>query len=347
MGLKAVPAVRRLVLRLPWLLLIVVLTLGVRAADAQDAAAPVPVRPAPLSWRNPVIETDFPDPAVVRIGDTYWATSTSSASAPGFPLMRSTDLVHWQPAGTIFARLPAWASDSLWAPEIFADAAGVRVYYTARRRGGPLCVAVATAPRVTGPYTDRGPLVCQPNGSIDPTFTRDAYGRPVLIWKEDGNARGRPSQIWRQRLTPDALRLVGRPSVLLRNTERWEGGVVEAPEIVVRDGWTYLFYSGNTYGPPRCRYALGVARARSLRGPWTRAPANPILRSDASWRCPGHASFVSDDDGREFVVYHAYRSSEPALGARYALLDRVTWDDADGWPRIHAGLGPSAAADAD
>lgn len=345
--MTAVPAVRRrLVLRLPWLLLAVVLTLGVRAAAAQDADAPVPTRVPALAWRNPVIEADFPDPAVVRVGETYWATSTASPAEPGFPLMSSTDLVHWSPAGTIFPRLPAWAGDSLWAPEIFADSAGVRVYYTARRRRGPLCVAVATAPRVSGPYTDRGPLVCQPDGSIDPTFMRDGYGRPFLIWKEDGNARGRPSQIWRQRLTPDGLRVVGRPSVLLRNTDAWEGGVVEAPEIVVRDGWIYLFYSGNAYGPPRCQYAVGVARARALRGPWTRAPGNPILSSAAAWRCPGHASFIADDDGRQFVVYHAYRSTEPGLGARYALLDAVTWDD-DGWPRINRGMGPSEGADVD
>jgi beta-xylosidase len=336
----------RFPLRLPALLLLVVLMLGVKAARAQDAAAPVLTKPAPLVWSNPVIASDFPDPSVVRDGETYWATSTSSAAAPGFPLMRSTDLVHWTAAGTIFTKLPAWASNSFWAPEIFVDASGVRVYYSARKRGGRLCVAVATAKRVAGPYTDRGPLVCQRAGSIDPTTTRDRYGRRFLVWKEDGNAIGRPSVIWRQRLTPDGLRLVGRPLALLRNQDPWEGGVVEAPSIVVRGGWTYLFYSGNAYGPPKCRYALGVARARSLRGPWQRAPLNPILGSSRDWRCPGHASFVTDDDGRDFVVYHAYRGTDPPLGQRYGLLDRLRWGS-DGWPTVAAGRGPSSVADSD
>jgi xylan 1,4-beta-xylosidase len=336
----------RLILRFFVLLLGVVLALSVRAAAAQDAVAPVLPKPPSLSWNNPVIADDFPDPSVVRDGDTFWATSTSSAAGPGFPLMRSTDLVHWTPAGTIFSRLPAWAADSFWAPEIFIDPAGVRVYYAARKRGGRLCVAVATAPNVAGPYTDHGPLVCQRAGSIDPTRTRDQYGRLFLVWKEDGNAIGRPSVIWRQRLSPDGLKLVGRPLALLRNRDPWEGGVVEAPSIVVRGGWTYLFYSGNSYGPPKCRYALGVARARSLRGPWQRAPSNPILRSSAAWRCPGHASFVTDDDGRDFVVYHAYRATDSPLGARYGLLDRVHWGT-DGWPSVAAGRGPSIVADAD
>jgi xylan 1,4-beta-xylosidase len=334
----------RLTLRLSVLLLAVVLTLGVRAAAAQDAAAPVLTTPAPMVWSNPVIAGDFPDPSVVHDRGTYWATSTSSAAAPGFPLMRSTDLVHWTPAGEIFSRLPAWASGSFWAPEIFVDASGVRAYYSARKRGGRLCVAVATAKTVAGPYTDHGPLVCQRAGSIDPTTTRDRYGRLFLVWKEDGNAIGRPSVVWRQRLTPDGLELVGRPLELLRNQARWEGGVVEAPSIVVRGGWTYLFYSGNSYGPPKCRYALGVARARSLRGPWHRAPHNPILRSSGDWRCPGHASFIADDDGREFVLYHAYRAAEPPLGQRYGLLDRVRWGS-DGWPTVAAGRRPSSVAD--
>jgi beta-xylosidase len=336
----------RLILRLSVLLFAVVLTLGVRAAAAQDAAAPVLPPPTPKAWSNPVIASDFPDPSVVRDGETYWATSTSSAAAPGFPLMRSTDLVTWTPAGTIFSQLPAWAADSFWAPEIFVDPSGVRVYYSARKRGGRICVAVATAPSVAGPYTDRGPLVCQRAGSIDPTTTRDRYGRLFLVWKEDGNAIRRPSVIWRQQLTPDGVHLAGRPHVLLRNQDRWEGGVVEAPSIVVRGGWTYLFYSGNAYGPPKCRYALGVARARSMAGPWQRSPRNPILRSGSAWRCPGHASFVTDADARDFVVYHAYRASDPPLTQRYGLLDRVRWG-ADGWPTVAAGRGPSSVADAD
>ncbi len=43
-----------------------------------------------------------------------------------------------------------------------------------------------------GPYTDHGPIMCQPDGSIDPSFVRDEHGQPFLIWKEDGNSEGKP-----------------------------------------------------------------------------------------------------------------------------------------------------------
>ena len=317
---------------------------GATAARADVAQAPAPDPPPPLAWQNPVVSDDFPDPSAARVGSGYWATSTSTARAPGFPLLQSDDLLHWRQVGQIFPRPPRWTAGSLWAPELVTDAAGTRVYYSARRRGGRLCVAVAAAPAPQGPYTDRGPLVCQPAGSIDPTQVRDAAGRPYLVWKEDGNAVGRASRIWIRRLRADGTGLIGPRRVLLRNTDRWEGQVVEAPEIVSRGGWLYLFYSGNTYGPaPQCRYALGVARARSVFGPWRRDPANPILRSNRRWRCPGHASPVSDGAGRLFLLYHAYPARGGPLAPRQALLDAVAWNAA-GWPTLNDGRGPSTAA---
>jgi beta-xylosidase len=322
--------------------LLVLAALGAAGARADDAIAPAP---APLVWQNPVVPGDFPDPSATRVGNEFWATSTSTSLAPGFPLLRSTDLLHWEPAGSIFTRPPVWARDSLWAPELVVDQAGVRVYYTARDRIGRLCVAVAAAPAPQGPYTDHGPLVCQPTGSIDPSHVRDAAGRPYLVWKEDGNAVGRPSRIWIRRLRANGLGLIGPRRELLRNADRWEGSVVEAPEIVAHGPWLYLFYSGNSYGPaPECRYALGVARATSIFGPWQRDPANPILRSNLRWGCPGHASPVSDGAGRLFLLYHAYSTRSDPLAPRQALLDVVTWDAA-GWPSVNGGRGPSTSAD--
>ena len=143
------------------------------------------------TWSNPIFPGDHPDPTIVRVGRTYWTTSTSGDWAPAFPLYRSTDLHHWTAVGSIFPQTPAWAGGSFWAPELVVDGDRVLVYYVARRRGGPLCVAAATADQPTGPYIDHGPIVCEQDGSIDPAFARDEQGRPFLIWKEDGNSERR------------------------------------------------------------------------------------------------------------------------------------------------------------
>jgi beta-xylosidase len=46
--------------------------------------------------RNPIIWADVPDPSVVRVGDTYYMSSTTMHVNPGVPIMRSRDLVTWE-----------------------------------------------------------------------------------------------------------------------------------------------------------------------------------------------------------------------------------------------------------
>jgi len=293
---------------------------------------------------NPILRGDHPDPTIVRIGRTYWTASTSGDWAPVFPLYRSVGLRRWIAAGAIFPKPPGWAEGSFWAPEMVVDGGRVLVYYVGRRRGGPLCVAAATADRPEGPYVDRGPIVCQADGSIDPAFARDEHGLPFLVWKEDGNSQHQPTTIWAQPLTSDLLHLSGEKTALLVNEpESWEGGVIEAPYILQRQGHFYLFYAGNACCGVQCHYAEGVARADRLLGPWTRDPENPIIRPNGSWRCPGHGTAVQTPAGKDLFIYHAY----PAVGnvylGRESVLDSVTWTQ-DGWPVVNQGRGPGTGA---
>ena len=49
--------------------------------------------------RNPIIWADVPDLAVIRVGDTYYMSSTTMHLSPGLPIMKSKDLVSWQLVG--------------------------------------------------------------------------------------------------------------------------------------------------------------------------------------------------------------------------------------------------------
>jgi beta-xylosidase len=53
-------------------------------------------RPASIQARNPVIWADVPDLSVIRVGDTYYMSSTTMHMNPGVPIMRSRDLVNWE-----------------------------------------------------------------------------------------------------------------------------------------------------------------------------------------------------------------------------------------------------------
>lgn len=303
-------------------------------------AAIVSTASAQPTYKNPVIAGDHPDPSIIRTGKDYWATCTSSAWGPLFPLLHSTDLVNWEQAGAVLTRRPEWATGDFWAPEISEFNGKFFVYYTARQQNGRLSVAVATADKPGGPYTDHGPLIAQEDGSIDAAPVVDTNGVRYLVWKEDGNSRNQPSIIWLQKLNDDGTKLVGEMHELIRNDIGWEGGVVEGPFILRRDGWFYLFYSGNGCCGNGCTYALGVARSRSLLGPWEKNPANPILAGNDTWKCPGHGSIVQDDAGKYFLLYHAYSASGTIFTGREGMLDEVKFG-ADGWPTINDGKGAS------
>lgn len=46
--------------------------------------------------KNPIIHADVPDLSMVRVGNTYYMSSTTMHMSPGVPIMKSKDLVNWQ-----------------------------------------------------------------------------------------------------------------------------------------------------------------------------------------------------------------------------------------------------------
>lgn len=55
--------------------------------------------------QNPVIFADVPDVSMVRVGDTYYMSSTTMHMCPGVPIMKSKDLINWQTIGYAYETL--------------------------------------------------------------------------------------------------------------------------------------------------------------------------------------------------------------------------------------------------
>lgn len=55
----------------------------------------VPVQAQVNKAQNPVIFADVPDVSMIRVGDTYFMSSTTMHMSPGVPIMKSKDLVNW------------------------------------------------------------------------------------------------------------------------------------------------------------------------------------------------------------------------------------------------------------
>jgi beta-xylosidase len=288
---------------------------------------------------NPVIRQDFPDPFVLREQDTYYAYATTDA-AQHLQLASSPDLVTWTTLPDPLPKLAAWSSGDTWAPEVMKTSAGFVLYYTAHAPdlkrpdgNGSQCITLAVSAKPEGPFVDSSakPLVCQEDlgGSIDATPFMDADGSRYLIWKNDGNCCGLKTRFSIQPLSDDGLKLTGKATDMgVVNDEPWEGGLIEAPTLILKDGTYYLFFSGNGYDTEF--YAVGYATSKTVLGPYVDAVENPILAS--AWkrpvtsraRGPGHQSVVAAKDGQLWMTYHAW--DEDAIG--YGNLgQRSVWID--------------------
>src|SRR5215213_2499029 len=154
-----------------------------------------PARAPQAVYRNPVLDSDFPDPTVIRAPDGYYYGYATQTQRGGrwlnLQVARSSDLVHWRHLGDALPRKPRWASrtQDLWAPHVVRDGRRYIIYYSAKpntadERHG-LCLAVATAASPAGPFADLGrPLKCGEGFvNIDPMAYDDpATGRRLLYW---------------------------------------------------------------------------------------------------------------------------------------------------------------------
>ncbi len=251
---------------------------------------------------------DFPDPDVILVGQTYYAYATNSV-AGNIQIIDSTDFKHWTAVGNALPHLPSWAATGdTWAPSVTRSGGHYNLYYAVDSVGSTTeCISVATAAVPQGPFTDSSgaPLECQPTlgGSIDPTVFVDSNGTPYLLWKSGGPGN---SKIWAEQLNPTGTSFTAgsNPTNILSPDQPWEGGTVEAPDLVSVNGRYLLFYSGNDWGT--ASYGVGVATCAAPLGPCTDASPTAILSSGNGMAGPGGESIFQDAQGNSWIAFAAW-----------------------------------------
>ncbi len=334
------------------------------SAGLAGCAVPAATGRTPATYANPVLDADFPDPAVLTASDGFHYAYATQGSGRNIQLARSRNLVDWDVLPDALPVKPAWASrtQDFWAPHVSEAAGRYYLYYSAKpdaaltdtTRG--LCLAVATADRPTGPFTDVGrPLLCGPGFvNIDPMAYDDpATGKRLLYWGSGFEA------IKVRELAPDRVSFAPASAAVdliepVKSEDPTEyERLIEGAWVVRRGGWYYLFYSGDNCCGPKAHYAALVARSRSATGPFEKLKAakgtsgNVVLEQRKGWIAPGHNSIATDARGRQWIVYHAVDARRPRTAPtdevnsrRIMLIDPIVWRD--GWPRI-ADDGPSDA----
>jgi arabinan endo-1,5-alpha-L-arabinosidase len=294
------------------------------------------------------------DPCLIKANGVYYLFSTG----PGIPIRRSLDLYHWERAGRVFDKLPAWCKEAvpgsawIWAPDISSSGEGYRLYYSVSTFGSNRsCIGLATnetldADSPSYRWVDHGPIVCSSReddwNAIDPNLVRDRDDR---IWLAFGSYW---SGIKLVRLDPrTGVTYPGR--LELRSlAARPEVKAIEAPFIVDHGGFYHLFVSFDRC----CRgaastYKVMVGRSREVTGPYLdrsgqpmlQGGGTPVLASQDRIRGPGHNAVLRDGD-REWFIHHFYDAE--SHGAQTLQIRPLRWS-ADGWPIVGAPMaGPAS-----
>jgi beta-xylosidase len=267
------------------------------------------------------IDQDFPDPDVMLVDGTYYAYATN---VPGIneQVATSRDLKTWTVSTTdALPELPGWASPGkTWAPDVTELSPGHFVMYFVATNVDPgaQCIDVATSTSPTGPFAAVGTtaLLCPPDqgGAIDPATFTDTDGSRYLIWKNDGNCCGLDTWLQIAPLAVDGLTVTGPSTKLIKQSQPWEGNLVEAPTLIKHGNNFVLFYSANDYSGSK--YAIGYATATSLLGPYLKH-AQPLLSTSSSggrFIGPGGQDVVTAPDGSTVLVFHSWADGNAYRG---------------------------------
>ncbi|QJD79249.1 glycoside hydrolase family 43 protein [Spirosoma rhododendri] len=267
---------------------------------------------------NPIIFADVPDLAMIRVGKTYYMSSTTMHLSPGLPIMKSTDLVNWKLVGYAYDTLAtvdalnltngqstygrgSWASslrlhNGTYYATTFAQTTGrTHVYSTKNIEKGPW-KAVSFKPSFH-----------------DHSLFFDDDGRVYMVY---GAGKLRIVE-----LNADVSGVKpGTERVLIENASEPSGtgrGLpAEGSQLFKVNGKYYLF---NITWPQGGMRTVVIHRADQLAGPWE----GRIGLQDLG---VAQGGLIDTPDGRWF----AYLFRDFGGVGRIPYLVPVTWKD--GWP---------------
>lgn len=274
------------------------------------------------------------DPSAVRRTDgSYLVAHTGN----GIALKTSTDRIAFRNAGAAFPGGASWTtpytggSSNLWAPDLSYRDGRYWLYYSASTFGSNRsAIFLATSPSGNaGTWTHRG-LVVESRTSddfnaIDPDLVVDDQGR---WWLSFGSFWSGVKMV---ALNP-ATGL--RSDSALRSLAGRNGGPIEAPNIVKRGSYYYLYVSFDYC----CRgasstYRVVVGRSTSVTGPYvdrvgtalTSGGGTEVLAGQGSVHGPGHQDVLADVDGDVFFYHYYTDTGASRLGINLLALDSAGW----------------------
>lgn len=266
--------------------------------------------------KNPIMNLDFPDPDVIRVGDTYYMVSTTMHFMPGGVILKSYDLIHWEIVTHIYETLDSTKERRLEGNHrIYGKgmwAASIRyhnhMFYVCFAANDTKKTYLYTAKRIEGPWEKRDIRGFYHDSSLlfDGDRVYIAYGNSEIHLTELRGDLCGPKE-------------GGLDRVIIRETGSAQLGY-EGSHIYKIKGKYYVFC---IHSPGGCWYRTQACfMADSLEGAFI---GKDVLRDDLGYGGQGVAQggIVDTPEGDWYAVLFQDRG---AVG-RIPVVVPVVWND--------------------
>jgi len=268
---------------------------------------------------NPIIFADVPDMAMMRVGDTYYMSSTTMHMSPGVPVMKSKDLVNWS--------LASYACDILDDVDELNLANGKSTYgrgtWASSIRYHKGTYIVSTFAQTTG----KTYIFTTKDIEKDPwkvTSFRPSLHDSSLFFDDDGRVYmlygGNNLRLVELKEDLTGLKPGGFDQVVIPNASAVSGPNIGLPaegsQLLKHDGRYYVF---NITWPRGGMRTVIAHRADKITGPYE---GKVVLQDQGV----AQGSLIDTPDGRWF----AYLFQDHGAVGRIPYLVPVKWED--GWP---------------
>ena len=298
---------------------------------ASDLDTEIFVQPfAPIIPRR----ADGPDPYCMKDPTTtsaYWVYTYTTGSYAG--LYRTSNFDYFNSVPANLNHLASGYTSNVWAPEVHCIDGKWYVYYSASTSSGSdterSFVMAYKGSNASGLATasnwNTATRLETPDDkwAIDGTVF-EANGQLYYVWSGWPGDRNVQQNIYLAPMQTPTTFVAGATRTLVSApTEAWEKHgspiVNEGPAVLQRNGKVTVVYSGS--GSWTQYYALGYATCSdgNFTNPssWKKhsgAVFSSRTTADAPTWAPGHCSFTQDEDGRDYIVYHAQASYDYGTG---------------------------------
>ena len=275
-----------------------------------------------MKYNNPILQSDYSDPDVIRVGDDFYMVASSFNHVPGVPVLHSKNLVDWRIINYVYDEIPidrfneVCHGDGAWAPSI-------------RYHNGLYYVMI--------PFPDEGIYV---------SYTDNPYNKwsdlhllipgkgledPCPIWISDkcyvvvGFAKSRAgfnSCLGLYEVSSNLLNLI-TPNYTIIYDGHNDNPTIEGPKFNERNGWFYILAPAGSVksGWQTC------LRSKNIYGPYESKIV--LAQGDTLINGPHQGALIDIDDNDNWAFIHF---QDMRAYGRIIHLEPVMWYN--DWPII-------------